>query len=732
MASSTLVTESFPGSPSGMNLALPADEIGDTEAQYIQDALLDFPGLIRRRGPLQQVGGIAQPTRPVTGLAMTLNPQGVDKYGVLNGDNVNGYFSVWSDDLSALVDLAWPHPLPTSPSGGAATAYRIVDVRAAQTGGVLIGVSSAYGSANPNQDLALWCGGNKANYSTGTVTMARGSATVTGVGTSWLANAAPGMFLFASTDDGYTSTLIGTVLQVNSDTSLTLASVSPYPATAKTYTLQSLRGLYPKVITGKITCDTTGTTVSGGDTKFSSQGLSSGSWNLYRATDMAWIGKVASVQSEISLTLAASAAVSMADDSYVALKADGDWSITTTANSSKVGFLTATYAERQWYANNGSDFTKTYTVWFSDPTDIEALDVSSDGDWLEIVSDSVLQQEPLQGVISAYNALLLFKENETFGITGSSPSQFTVKKLADDGVLSGMSIQPYGGGVIWAGREGIQYYDGINVNNLTVDKLGQVWKNSVHTYDPSKYRMYSMVNRDHYMLYIENLAPTVAPVKGTVTESPTSWGIIINMVTKAVTMATNLGIRGAIILPAATGKRIWYVVNGKLAGTNNATTGFVLDGESLFDAEALDDIVCVNETQGPDFYYESKKFDAGDPLLLKRFKQLAVHYLAQGGDLKIDVVLGLNNLGTTLTGLFPASVMTWTDLKTNVATWDGVKAQFSTWNTLVEGVFVPKRVKFMKRSQHLSFRLYQSNATMTRVKMGPFQIGYKLMRAGRV
>jgi hypothetical protein len=55
----------------------------------------------------------------------------------------------------------------------------------------------------------------------------------------------------------------------------------------------------------------------------------------------------------------------------------------------------------------------------------------------------------------------VLKENETFIVTGNSPTTFSPKKLEDDGAISGMSVQQYGGGVIWAGREGIHYFDGV-------------------------------------------------------------------------------------------------------------------------------------------------------------------------------------------------------------------------------------------------------------------------------
>jgi len=715
-----IITETFPGAPGGMNLALPAQELDDTEARYIQDGLVDYPARIRRRGPVKGALGVATFSRKGSGFVVTLNPQGATRYAVLTGNAANGYFSVLSDDKSAIVDLAWPNALPTDPSAEA-TAYRYVDAKAALTGGTLVGVTNVYDIGSVEQGIAYWRGGNKANY-TVNVTVTRGSATVTGTGFD--TNVSPGMWLFANTDEGYTSTLIGCVKQINSGTQLTLTNVSPYAITALSGTFQSIRGLYPKVMTGRITCATDSTTVSGGATKFQSQGLNSGTWQIYRASDMAYVGKVSAVTSEISLTLTANAAIAMADEKYVALKADGDWSINNLSNSSKVGFLSAVYAERQWYANCGAQHEKTFRVWFSDPADPEALDVTADGDWIEISSTTMVNQ-PIRALVPAYNSLVVLKEDEAFAIHGSSRESFSVKKIHDDGVLSGMSVQPYGGGAIWAGRDGIHFYDGIQVHNLTAAKLGDVWKNSVRSFDPDRYRMYSMIARDHYILFIEDLDPTIPVIKGNVSSTPSRWTILINMVTQAVTMATNLNIRGAVQLPASEGKQVWYIAN-------DSTKVRVCDTDDLFDSEGVDAFACDGGTTGPDFFFESKKFNAGDAMRLKRFRQLAVHYLVAGGSIKCDVVLGLNNIGSTLLTEFVSSVPTWETISQTYTTWDALKAAFATWDDIVEAVYVPKRARFSKKSQHIHFRLYQSSSAIDRLTLGPYGITYKLLRPGRV
>lgn len=722
----SVLSQSFPPAPGGMNRAIPANEIQDTEAQYLQDILVDYPGLARRRGPIEAVAGLAALPRPGTGIAMTLDPTGADRYAVLTGNASNGYFTVYASDLASVTDLAWPHALPTNPAGGPGTAYRLVDARAALNFGSMVGVSSAYDSLTPNQALAFWAGGTKPNYTTGTISLTRGSATATGAGTTFTSNVTPGMWLFANTDDPYTNAFIGVVLSVVSNTQLTLKDPSPYTATAKAYTLQSLRGVAPKVSVGTITCDTTAKQVNGGATKFHAQGLGSGSWDLYRQSDMAWIGTVDTgvAVTDSSLTLKANAAISMADDTYVALQANADYNLVTTASTQKPGFLTSVYAQRQWYANNGAQYEKTYRLWYSDNFDGEALDLTEDGNWIPINSTGDIQ-EPIVGLATAYNALVVVKETETFGVFGTDPSTFEVRKLEDDGALCGMSVQQFGGGVIWAGRQGVHYYDGINVQNLTELKLGDVWKNSVRSFDPSTYRMWSYMERNHYILHIEKLAPTIAVVKGTVSTTPDHWVVVVNMETGAVVLHQNVKHRGAITLPAASQHEAWYLVN-------DGTKGVVCGAGSLFDAEGLDMTVEGVANAGPDFYFESKKFDGGNPTRLKRFKYFILHYLAQGGGIKVDTVLGLNNVGETLTTEFPASVYTWSTLRQSVSTWTNLKQAYATWSDLIQGIFVPKRVRFLKKSQHMSFRLYQELNTMPRVKIGPFEIGYKEMRPGRV
>ena len=728
---SSILTETFEGVPGGMNLALPAQELDDTEARYVQDALLHLPGLVVRRGGATALGGIVSFPDKFTDFFYTFDPQGTVRIGALSGDNTKGNLEACSGDLLQKNQIPWDMNLPNNPAGGQPYAHS--DVKPGLKGGVLIGTSQMFDSSTTGQCLGIWRGATKTNYTTGTITVARGSTAVSGVGTSFANNVVPGMFLFANTDDPYTDTFIGTVLAVVDNTTLTLTDAALHPVTGRSFTLRSVRGLSVRVAKGRITCGTAATTITGGATKFIDQGLNVGTWQIYRASDLAFVGKVSTVNSNISITCAANCAVAMANERFIAIKVDtfaNEYGLSTLTSARKLGFLTSVYAGRQWYANNGGALDRTARVWFSETSDPEAVDMATfDGDFINVDSTKGALQ-PVCAIRAAYNSLIVFKESETFGIFGSSPTNFQLRKISDDGAVDGASVQGWGGGVIWAGREGINFFDGTQVTNLADAKLGQYWKDTIKSFSASRYRMWSTVIRDHYILHIDNVNPTYVPIKGNTSSQLSKLCVVVNMNTRAFAMWTNMGIRGSVQLPSASGGGTYVALNG----TSSATSGaWIVDATTLFDTEGVDTILCDGEpTPGPDFFIESKKFSAGDSLRKKLFKQLAIYYLCQGGNLRIDTVIGLNDIGKTSLTVFPPTELTWDQLSTLFASWDALAAQYSTWDALTNSVFAPKRVKFLKRSQHLSFRIWQETGNLTRVRLGPYQVGYKLMRPGRI
>jgi hypothetical protein len=119
-------------------------------------------------------------------------------------------------------------------------------------------------------------------------------------------------------------------------------------------------------------------------------------------------------------------------------------------------------------------------------------------------------------------------------------------------------------------------------------------------------------------------------------------------------------------------------------------------------------------------------------MIKKLFKQLSLNYIVQGDSLRLDTVPGLINIGKTSTAAYPQTVYTWDQIALLAGSWDNLALLFPTWNGLVEANFKPKRVKFLKRSQMMSFRLWQNSPAVTKAQLGPFQLAYKWQRLGRV
>lgn len=235
-----------------------------------------------------------------------------------------------------------------------------------------------------------------------------------------------------------------------------------------------------------------------------------------------------------------------------------------------------------------------------------------------------------------------------------------------------------------------------------------------------------MMSRDHYFLFLEYCNNTKPVVKGSTSTTKTTITLVVNMVSRAVTAFTNFDIRGGVVMPASTGLETLFVVN-------DGTKGVLCSSTHIFDDEGFNDtITCVGNTTGPDFYFESKKYNMGDSLLLKLFKEILLNYYSQGDSLKVDTVLGLNDIGTTLTSVFPATVYTWSSLPGVFGTWAGLSARVPTWNQLIVSVFQAKRLRFLKRSQNFSFRIYQTSSNVIRLRLGPFQLGFKRLRPGRI
>jgi len=597
----------------------------------------------------------------------------------------------WTKNIAnPAVVLATSAPTDIFITQGAAVGYDPITWAASTLTG---GADATAGSAD-DQALGYWGGGVNDDYSFA-ITTTRGSKTVTAAASSFTTQVSPGMWIISGTPGFW---MVGQVSSVDSNTQVTLVDPAPVTLAAVTSTFTSIRGVQPKIMRGSITCATGSKAVTGGDTLFKSQNIDT-SYSIYRLSDLAFVGDVSTVASEFSLQLVANAAVAMADEEYVAIRhgASTYWTL-STAEVNRVGFLTAVYAGRQWYANRATTNEELARVWFSDPRDPEGINTAATkGDWIDITSASNQPHRQIVSLVPCYNSLLILKRDEAFGLYGTDETNFEVRGVYDDGTLSTMTAVQYEHGAVWAGYGGIYFYDGSQVQNIIDQSLGNWWRLFTQNFNSESDRAWGLIDRDHYFLFMERLVSPTPITKADAQTFPSNWCVVVNMKTGAVTMVTNLTFRGSVSLPGTLGAQTYYLVN--------TTVGRIGNVYDILETQGRDAITTDLGTAGPDFYFESKKYGMEDPLILKRFKQMTIHHINTNGKLHIDTIRGLNTEGIQLTSeLIDTS-----------------------------GVWAVHRVRFSKKTQYFSFRIYEDTATpITDITLGAFQLKYKSLRPGRV
>lgn len=711
-----ILAKTYQGIQGGMNQAVPQHEIPDGQASYMQDIILNLPGIIKRRGPLTKVSGSATVPFRAVGIASVQNPAGVFKILVMGGGASTANLYFYNTALSSTTAYSMP-------ATGGLTAFKtnprsLVDAKPALSQGAIIGTSQGYVPGAAEAGIIYWRGAAlSADLAVNAVTTTVGSKNVTTVNS--FAGVTPGTFLY----NDILLTFLGTVESVQSNTALTLELPAPVGGLFATVKFLPIRPLRPKVMKGRISIAPGSLIVNGTQgpegTKFKSQGLDTtvaDRWQLFRLSDNAPIGTVLSVTDNATLTLAVApgnllpaTSPGMTNERYYAIKTTTANPLTYTILNDQyllpvVGFLNSVWNGRQWYANiptirNGENLSS--RVWFSDIADPEGLDLSpDDGDFMDVGSTTG-SQTPITAIQGIPAGLLVFKETELFMITGSDYSNFAVRKMADTGCLGVGSVQPAGAGAIWAGREGIFYTDGTSIKNLS-SQLGDFWTTGMAPFSTANNRMGSYIWKNQYVLHIDSFASGFALHKAGATSGPGTFTFCINLDTFAITTFTNMVIKDSTGMPSSSGFPTLAIVDDG----NTPGTTWVIDTSKTHSVTASgpDTITCGDSAIiGPDFYIETKKYDLGDPERKKLFKQIAMNYLLTGNTLAMDTVPGLNQVGTAIN-----------------TTW----ATQASWANL--------RKKFTKRDTHIQFRFYQSSSAVTDVQIGPFAIGFKLQRVGRV
>jgi hypothetical protein len=228
-------------------------------------------------------------------------------------------------------------------------------------------------------------------------------------------------------------------------------------------------------------------------------------WNVYRASDNAYVGKIETVIDNREVRTYADTGVRMAGDEYVMSPISSGINIGSTNNdmivnnreaSEFAGLYTAVYAGYQWYGNFAKEDINVNRVVFSAPHDREAVDLSKDS------ADSIIfpGKSQFRGLGASSAGLLVFLEDRTYILRGNDRTNFSVEQLVPDGCLCASSIVEYGGGVFWAAKAGIMFFDGASVRNLTKDNLGLYYTDSLDVFNPEQDRVMGFIHKNNLIM----------------------------------------------------------------------------------------------------------------------------------------------------------------------------------------------------------------------------------------
>lgn len=377
------------------------------------------------------------------------------------------------------------------------------------------------------------------------------------------------------------------------------------------------------------------------------------------------------------------------------------------------GLFNATYANRQWFASfntNSTQYDKFINrVVFSGTDNSENINLCQDA------SDSIVipGKEPIRGIAGSNAGLLVFVESKTYIIKGTNRSNFSLEELYPDGTLSTSSIVQVGGGVIWAGKQGIYYYDGVTVRNFTNETLGIYYTDGIKNFDVGKDRVYAFINNNYLVINFTNWysnytmkrwesesITTISSISSTTfPTTPIDRQLFYNSLEEVVyiydalnTRWTNLGNFGdeEIIKLTSTGSysevtpdRITfniylptgaigtlsnfsprgYMSDVVLMNTDATNKASLLDMRSIFTENIDDFIVDIikgndiipsstgSTLAGPDFFLETKQYNFGESTLNKWWRKLMFNLSINKGYMMVEFIdINNNSLVSATTG----------------------------------------------------------------------------------
>lgn len=776
--SNPLNLDADPGVQLGSNIDAAPHEIPPGMGRYVQDVLLDIPGIVRQRGPLDGLNNGTNPDFPslptnsrIIGMTTLSDPNGTDSFRMLlltankntfavearifgrsttpapqafharaffelvdpimaDGTNRGDPFMYFDDRRSAVLLIGQLLAGPITISGMTilnSDSDPFFSTSLALDGGALCGIGMNFGadaSRVAHRAMIHWKGAAKADYVMGgAVTLAgtQNTKTITGVGTTFLTSVEPGMFLVDST--GRT---LGVVASIQSNLSLTLEqNVANITFAARnTDKFVSLRRPYvnpaSNISAGSINTSTSTSIVTGGGTKFVDQGVANGDL-VFRESDFTLVGTVSTVQSNSQLTLGAGALQSLSAESYVIVHA-ALWS----AGSEPV--FSTFYNGMQLLANADNlrgGLNERSRIFVTKTKNLEAVDLTKTGTFYDLPSTK--PHTDIRGLQATESAALVWLAEATYGLFGNDPAALTPKVVHNDGLLSPMSVQPYQGGAVWAGYRSVYFFDGATVHDLLAGRAQAAHQKALAGLDYGKLRAWSMLHNRHYVCFLQTVNPDVFEYKqgrqntltaGEVIFNPTSIVYAINLDTGALTFWTNVTVRGYSAPPGklVNTRDAYYVVE------SSQTAGPVIcSAESLFQETGVRGFVADEFLTNPKvvdfaphFYVEGRLSTFGDPERSKRAQMVLAQYSLYGATDTTKLGMDIVKGMGETTKALSMKARTATDISAAVA-WANKRSRFST------------------KSGLFGVRFYtMADGVPSAARLGPWSVGFKRLRPGRL
>lgn len=553
------------GAVEGMNQAAPGTLIPESFVRFSQDVLFDRAGLMRRRGPFEKfkmynadntentdglfdyhISGVDD--ERIIAVLSTYDPTGAERIGMLVDsfdaeDNAREtILRVFDNTFKYLGYEVLPFDV---------TPLSIVSAKPALGGGLWVSIADDPSDADSHFQF-FWRGGYGKDLTARSASFTAANLAGSGIpgshGTTndWSSshkyyskqinvsttNLSVGMFVYArsGSSPNYTYQYIGIINEVNPSNIIlekhpfiwdaSYSDNKAFSSVSKDIVFVSVRPYEHLHGRGLLNTTYNSTTITSGSVNTSAEGhwksANVASYFVYRASDNICLGKINSVSNNETALLAADPGTDIKADEYImrlvsntALTNATSFEVDNRSANTFAGLYTAVYAGYQWYGNFARDDQNTNRVVFSAPHDREAVDLSLDA------ADSIIfpGKSKFRGLGSSSAGLLVFLEDRTYILRGNDRTNFSVEQLVPEGCLCPSSIVEYGGGVFWAGKSGIMFFDGASVRNLTKDNLGLFYTDSLDVFNPEQDRVIGFMHKNNLIMHYTSWKSPTDPIR---------------------------------------------------------------------------------------------------------------------------------------------------------------------------------------------------------------------------